>query len=214
MKSPKVAQLPVGKTSLTEMLKAFDITDWDILLVGDGSGHLPGKNKACGWACISVERKSLERKLWYGSTNVGDISFAEMMAYLAPLNYFADREVKNGSLYEPKIVYVITDALFVANRAQSLKSGIKKDASIWQVFKQYVNSGLDIRWRWAKRNSSELNHLADIVSKLARTSVSEADLLAKIPSVCKSFSSTENLLYQANPHDAAMPTGDLKDPSC
>jgi hypothetical protein len=206
MKPLKVPPLPTGKTSLSQMLSMLGIENWDVLLVGDGSGSLYGSGKPCGWACISIERASLERRLWYGSVNVGDINFAEMMAYIAPLNHFADTAVKSGSLYDPKNVHIVTDALFVANRAQSLKSGIKKDASVWQVFKQYANSGLNLHWHWARRNEVELNHLADIVSKLARVGTVEEDLLGQVPDICKSFDSVDNILYRANPHDADMPS--------
>jgi len=199
VKPLKIKAEPVGQESLPDMLERLGIKKWDLLLVGDGSGSLYNIGRPCGWSCVSVERLTNLRRVWYGSANCGDINFAEMMAYLLPLRHYADKAVKEGSLYDPKDVHIITDAQFVADRAKSVKSGIIRDAEVWQMFKQFANRGLILHWHWATRSSVELNHLADVISKLARVSVDHDGLMKQIPEVCSSFTGIEHLTYGVNP---------------
>ena len=39
--------------ALPHMLERFKITDWDLLLIGDGSGS--NWSYECGWGCVSIE---------------------------------------------------------------------------------------------------------------------------------------------------------------
>ena len=151
--------------TLNQLLTLFDIKDYDILLVGDGSGST--WNRPNGWGCISIEQASLERKVWYGASNAGSSNLAEIMAYLQPLMWFAHEQLKKESM-QFKQVHIITDSAYLTNKGKSSDSRYGVDAAVWQSFSHFKSFGLNLHWHWAKRNSVELNSLADYLSKTAR----------------------------------------------
>lgn len=85
---------PASET-LEALLERLGIDNYDLLLVGDGSGS--GWKLECGWGCVSIERSTLERRAWYGAMSAGTVNFAEMMAYLQPLCWYVSRDAEQSS---------------------------------------------------------------------------------------------------------------------
>src|SRR5207344_186670 len=86
--------------------------EWDFLIVGDGSGS--GYDRAAGWASVSIERQTKERRVWWGAVNAGTVNFAEAMAYLQPLNWLACREDDKRRNGRRKLwrVHIVTDSMY------------------------------------------------------------------------------------------------------
>lgn len=156
------------------LLERLGIKNWDLLLVGDGSGSHWGKE--CGWGCVSVERETLHRRVWFGAMNDGTINLAEVLAYLQPLTWYTSQELakrKQGHKIELKQVHVLTDSAYTANSSADLKS---HNAMLWQLFKQFASQGIMVQWHWVRRESVDLNLFADQLSKEARLNVKGKDL--------------------------------------
>lgn len=94
----------------------LDIREWDVLLVGDGSGQT--WERVCGWAAILVDRQTRGRRVFYGAANMGSNNFAECLPYLQALTWFdqfhgRDRLKASGFLRG----HVVTDSQAVATWA-------------------------------------------------------------------------------------------------
>lgn len=155
----------MSEQTLEDLLKLFSIEKFDILLVGDGSGSK--WDKPNGWGCISLENYTFRRKVWYGASNSGSSNLAEIMAYLQPLMWFANEQLNKNSM-QFKEVHIITDSSYLANKGKVDDPRYGVDAAIWQSFSHFKSFGLNLHWHWSKRNSVELNSLADFLSKTSR----------------------------------------------
>lgn len=135
--------------------------DWDLLLIGDGSGLRI--EDPCGFACVSVERAANVARVWAGGFNRGSVNFAEACAYLAPLDYFA-RTAKPGRVTR---TYVVTDSQHTANLFQD---GARKPITpgVWSAFQAYARLGFVLNARWLRRELASANRIADRLSRTAR----------------------------------------------
>lgn len=143
--------------------------DWDLIIVGDGSGS--NWNYHSGWASISIEKATLNRRVWYGGMNCGTVNFSEMMAYLQPLNWYlaveADRRKKTSKVRFRK-VHIVTDSKYCKDRGNSNERAPRKNAPLWRIFDEFKRHGLLLHWHWIPRASVDLNVFADKLSKEAR----------------------------------------------
>ena len=138
--------------------------DWDILLVGDGSGC--GRGSACGFACLSVDRASGKTLTWFGGFNRGSVNAAELTAYLQALNHYANL----NELGQVARVTIVTDSQYVKNGGQQLAQAKSFDsnAGLWAAVRTFARFGLVVKWQWHARDQVGLNTVADALSKLAR----------------------------------------------
>lgn len=163
---------------LDELLIRFGLTDldWDFILVGDGSGS--NWKKESGWACTSIEKANMERKIWFGAMNSGTVNFSEMMAYLQPLNWYASRELdKRAATHRVEFprVHIFTDSKYCKDMGDSGSSGYgakRKNFILWNLFSSFARAGILVHWHWIPRGSLELNVLVDKISKEARKNLS------------------------------------------
>lgn len=158
--------------TLEELLAAEKIKTWDILIVGDGSGS--NWDREAGWAATSVERVTMERKVWAGAMNRGTVNVAEVMAYLQPLEWFAARERDRRQKKQPTRAYqvhILTDSEYCRQAGASGGVGAGTNAGLWAAFGAFARLGFVLHWHHIPRNSCGLHEFADSVSKLARRRV-------------------------------------------
>jgi len=198
-KSSKKDEEKVDRETLDALLARLGIKQFDLLLIGDGSGS--NWNFECGWGCVSIEHDTLARKAWYGSMNAGTVNFAEIMAYLQPLGWYVNREMirrkKSSYKVRTRHVHIITDSQYVktrgTNKDKDLLSG--KNGALWQVFRQFGAQGMLLHWHWIPRETVELNQFADQLSKAARLNIKGKDLPTKVE---ESFKPSRTM-YEFNP---------------
>jgi hypothetical protein len=166
------------RETLDELLERLGIDEWDVLLVGDGSGTTG--DRPAGWATISVERRTLERRLWIGAVNRGTVNFAEAMAYLHPLNALACREDerrrKGNGRFKRWLVHILTDSSYCAGAGASRGGSTTKHLGIWTGVESYARQGFILHWHHRGREDVELNRLADRLSRLARLEAEQYNL--------------------------------------
>lgn len=168
--------------SLEQLLERLQIEHWDLLLVGDGSGCT--WQHECGWGCVSIEQKTLTRRDWCGSMNFGTVNVAEAMAYLQPLCWYMDREIrrhKQKGKVQMRQVHILTDSSYLANSGKKPASLIVggKNGPLWSLFKQFSCHGMLLHWHWIRRDTVELNRFVDQLSKTARLNIKNKDLPAR-----------------------------------
>jgi len=177
----------------SQLLDRLGIDQWDLVLIGDGSGSRWGY--AAGWACVAIERLSFERRLFYGAANNATVNIAEMMAYLAPLSWYAaecERRAGKAEVGE-KNIHIITDSEYVQHMGEREGSvDVRRNTILWAAFELINRHGYRLHWCHVPREDHALNHYVDAISKSARLVLKDNDL--------RSLASQQGLnLDEANP---------------
>ena len=182
--------------TLHELLSRLKISEWDFLVVGDGSGS--NWDYPAGWAAVSIENTTYARQPWWGAVNRGTVNFAEIMAYMQFLNWLGAREDTRrvaGKRRRVLHVHVITDSQYCQTTGSlSSKGHLKKNGVLWAAFDIFARQGILLHWHWLPRESTELNKYADKLSKLARELTKRFDLQARLEQ-------TGLTISQCNPHE-------------
>jgi ribonuclease HI len=166
---------------LDQLLRRLHIDRWDLLIVGDGSGS--DWKRAAGWASVSIDRLTMERRTWCGAVNRGTVNFAEIMAYLQPLEFYATQEIdrrKDGRSVRPRYIHILTDSEYCKNTGNAKGGFAKKNAGLWSIFTVFERLGFVIRWHWIRRSSVGLNLYADAVSRAARLTVEQYNPIVSV----------------------------------
>lgn len=159
------------------MLAELEIVDWDLLLVGDGSGS--GWAGGCGWAYVLIDRLTRGRRDDCGGMSAGSINLAELMPYLQAMTYYhanhgRERLKARGLLN----VHVITDSqvIFTHGRQASLPTEPlpKVQRELWAAMRAYTTAGYHFTFHWARRSTSLLNWYTDLLAAVTRKSVMRA----------------------------------------
>lgn len=156
---------------LDEVLLKAGIQEWDVLIVGDGSGS--GWNGACGWCSILVDKLSRGRRVFYGAMNNGSVNVAETMPYIQSLMWF-DNQMGSERIRTGKTVHVhiITDSQTTAswgNTAKDVMRSIPKKAVLFGSYvRELSRVGYIFHFHWAPRMESNFNWAADMIAGLSR----------------------------------------------
>lgn len=156
---------------LNQLLAKANISSYDALLIGDGSGT--GWDDACGWATTLVYRITRSRRLFFGAANQGSVNFAEMLPYLQAMCWL---DVTYGRAHLKQLgtltVHILTDSqvtayhgTLAANPAMELP---RANTALWAAMRQFARQGYLFHYHWMERNASELNQYADLVASQAR----------------------------------------------
>ena len=63
--------------AIPDILNKLQIDDWDVLLIGDGSGAGWNLLSGCGWASVLIDKYSNNHKIFMGATTPGTITIGE-----------------------------------------------------------------------------------------------------------------------------------------
>lgn len=171
--------------SCDEVAKSLGFSEWDLMLVGDGSGN--SWKIGCGWSCIVLDRLAKKRRVLYGGMNSGTIAIAEMLPYLHAMLWFdgnRGKKVKEQLGREIK-VHVISDHEWTVIAGNSVSkrlpnaSKILSSKPLWAAMQQFERNGYELRYHWLRRDTLSLNTFADILSVKARLSMGEVTIPEK-----------------------------------
>ncbi len=164
---------------LQAILDKARITEWDILIIGDGSGT--GWDDANAYASVLVDRETRGRKTCWGGNRYGSINLAEMEAYLKPLfwfdNTYGRERLKRKS---PLHVHIISDSQVTCTHGTkaAMLEGPLPDVShrpMWAAMRELARMGYYLRYHWAPRCTSGLNMLSDLIAGLSRAELLNQD---------------------------------------
>jgi hypothetical protein len=158
---------------LQALLQRASITDWDILLVGDGSGSK--WDHPCGWATTLIDRATEGRKLVFGANNLGSVNMAEMLPYLMALSWFHQQFGKERLRQRAPIhVHIITDSQVTAQHGTRVANHALPNVGhrpFWAGIQELGRMGYRLTYHWAVRSDSTLNWMADLIAGLARREI-------------------------------------------
>jgi len=167
---------------LAEVLTSLGVTQWNVCLIGDGSGCKaddPG-----GWGCTLIDRLSGQREVFWGGFNKASVYTAEIMAYITAMTWYVGDLGKQARRQLGQVrICVVTDSQSVANAgnkaaaATALTDPAFKDHAVWAQFAVWRSQGFEFEWKWADRDEIALNVLADALSVYAR------DAMKRLPEV-------------------------------
>lgn len=164
---------PLDARELRRLLKHFKIgNDWEVLIFGDGSGSKWGYG--IGFAAISFDRWSSKLRPWYGAMNDGTNNLAEMLAYLAPLMYYASEAIRakeDGAHYGTMRVRIFTDSQYCRDTGTRGCAMRGKNFALWDCLASVRHVGVIPTWHWIRRETTAFNSLVDRLSKSSRLAV-------------------------------------------
>jgi len=160
-----------------DVLDRFKIDEWDMVLVGDGSGSKWGY--PVGWGVTAVLKKQMDRRVFYGAMNDGTVNIAEVMAYLQPLMWYMaevrKQRKQKGTTARKHVVHIITDSEYARKVGEKGHLDFNTNQPLWAVFEFVKRQAIELHWHWAEREEIALNIYADALSKRARKQVKEND---------------------------------------
>jgi ribonuclease HI len=185
--------------SLNDLLASVDCPRWDLLLAGDGSGTQ--WDKPAGWAVVSIDRQSGERKAFVGGVNSGTVNRAEASCYLHALAYdFNHRQ--NHKLLTARHVIIFSDSQVTVNTGNGTYSPSTNNPDLWHAYDFFRQQGYRITFYLIPRNSNPLHVAVDTASRAG--DILEAGTAWLVESVY-------DLLPWVTPHDpktlASIPPG-------
>lgn len=179
-----------GLPTLTELLNHCKITEWDTLIIGDGSGT--GWKKGAGWASVLIDKYSGARKLFYGAMNTGTVTLGEMMPYLHALSWYTGkdgpghhRRKELSQAGKQMKVHIVTDSQIVAMAGNNPESR-RSHQELWKAFDEYRKRGFIINFHFIERDRVNLNVLVDEVSRQARLDMEDTFGKA-VGTLCKRY---------------------------
>ena len=152
--------------------------DWDVLLIGDGSGT-DWKN-SIGFSCVLIDHFGNYRVPFFGGLNTGTSQLAELLPYMLALTWYKSGPGKQRKEYrksrqESVMVHVITDNQNLANwgNRQARRNAYPE---FWAVYDYFESSGFSFHWHWMPRTKVGLNRLTDMVAAAMRKLLEGATL--------------------------------------
>jgi len=174
-KKPKVAVQGIQR--LSSLLTHLKISQWDALIVGDGSGT--GWKMGAGWASVLIDHASHARKAFWGGMNTGTVTLGELFPYIHALSWYTGkdgpgrhRQRELSQLNRFMQVHIVTDSQVIAtsgNRPASRRA----HQELWAVFEAYQKRGFEFTFHFVERDRVDLNILVDEVSRQARLAVED-----------------------------------------
>lgn len=189
----------IEKETLDQLVTRLGIKDWDVILIGDGSGS--NWKREAGWACVSIERVTMERLIHIGAVNRGTVNLAELMAYVQPLDWLSGREADRRAEHRTPLrafnVHIITDSDYCRTTGNGQGRMMMKNAGLWSVLDVYSRHGFVLHWHHVRGHTEgegcALNRFCDKLSKLARKMVRN-----KTESIVEATGETRTV-YDINP---------------
>lgn len=172
--------MPIPEETLAQLIQRLKIPDnWDVLICSDGSGNLWGH--PIGWAAVVIEKRSLQRLVFWGMANNGTNNVAELMGVIMPLTWFASelirRDAPKGRAWN---IHIITDSEYVAGSGGGDAVTAPRNLALRGALALFERQGLVLNWHPIARESVELNRLVDRLSREARVLGTPLPVLANV----------------------------------
>ncbi len=166
--------MELEQSTLANLLRAYAITNWDLILIGDGSGS--SAVHPCGWSVVIIDRRTGVRTLLVGGQNMGSITLAEALPYLLALQHF-DSNIR-GTIHaadpgerQELFVHILTDSQHTARAGQG-KHSRDKYGAIWAGLDHFGKLGYYLNWHWfesGRENPFLLHSFTDEMASVGRS---------------------------------------------
>jgi ribonuclease HI len=154
---------PDAAAKLERLACDLYLADFDLLLVGDGSGTV--YNRPAGWGCVAYDRRMKSVTLHAGTLSTGTNNLAELMPYVQAL--WHHHQDHRQAPDRPVRVLIVSDSE-VTVRCGNGQYARKANACLWASIEWFAQNGYRLGWRHVPRNSNEWSTLMDTVAGKAR----------------------------------------------
>ena len=160
--------------SIPDILNSLQIDDWDVLLIGDGSGAGWNLLSGCGWASVLIDKYSNNHKVFMGATSPGTITIGELSPYLFAMNWYMSSDgpgssrVKDASFSgRPLRVHIVSDNAHIVNSGNRLCER-KANKALWVAMDSFATQGCSMQYHHIKRSTVLMNVLMDELARQSR----------------------------------------------
>jgi ribonuclease HI len=161
--------LPAEAVGELEALAAeLALPDFDLLLVGDGSGTV--YTRPAGWACAAYDRVRARVTVHAGVLSCGTNNLAELAPYLQALWYHHQDHGQNPQT--PARVVIVSDSE-VTVRCGNRQYARGANGCLWAGLDWFERRGYRLAWRHVRRGSNAWNVWADRVAGHVRETLEE-----------------------------------------
>lgn len=166
--------------TLQELIRAIRVPteNWDMILVGDGSGSK--WNNPGGWACAMIIRNRLSGEVHYltpftGAVSRGPINWLEAVPYWHCLrHHYYEMGGKELCARGGVEVHIVSDSEWVV-KAMSGQYRAKTHGDMVVLFNYFQNKGYQIWWHHFHREVVKLNSIVDRLAVNAREYINEIE---------------------------------------
>ena len=152
---------------LAKISQELSLPEYDLLLIGDGSGTI--NSKASGWACVCFNKHTDEISVHNGAMSCGTNNFAELMPYLQALWVFDQYWSKKGPIGTVAHIEIISDSELTV-KGGNKEYGRNSNQSLWAALTWFETCGrYTIHWNHVYRNTNLFSHRCDWLAGHTKT---------------------------------------------
>jgi ribonuclease HI len=158
---------------------SYALQAYDLIIVGDGSyQHVSSRANLGweGWSAVIIDTATKTRKVCFGGGSGINATHAELMAYWHALSWYADSNLKYKSDNKLLKTVILTDnrsLLDTAKNAHEDLNTVHICKSLWAGILCLEADGIEITWKWVRRNKLLLNCYCDLIATLSRKQTSQ-----------------------------------------
>lgn len=169
----------VDTRPIEEVLADLGVSDWDIALIGDGSGR-HWKEKGAGWCCVLIEKHFNARSIFFGGANSLTTHLSELLPYIHALTWHSQtRSNKTIEVIKRNIrAIIVTDSQNLSVVGTNACKGRipNKVPALYQTLLAFTYRGYNIDFVKIPRDSIAINVLCDGIAYKANRAMREIDL--------------------------------------
>jgi ribonuclease HI len=160
---------PSGIPELEGLSRRLGLADYDLLLIGDGSGTV--YDQPAGWACLAYDTMKQQVRLHTGALSCSTNNAAELLPYLQALWFF--HQDHGQAPPSPARVQVVSDSELTV-RCGLGRYARRANACYWAALAWFEGHGYRLSWRHVPRNSNTWLAWMDAAAGHARLLLAES----------------------------------------
>lgn len=145
-------------SDLEALTSELSLPEYDLLLVGDGSGTT--SNEACAWACVAYNKITGEIDIHNGSMSCGTNNFAELIPYAQALWHFDQYFKTVAKPNQQGRVEIVSDSEVTVRCGNGVYTR-KGNGFLWNGIEWFEKNGYTIHWTHVKRNTNRFSKRCD-----------------------------------------------------
>ena len=154
--------------NLDALAGALNLSTFDLLLIGDGSGTIYTQPGA--WACAAFDRRTGKVRLHAGALSGSTNNLAELAPYVQALWHHHQEHGQDPTT--PVRVSIVSDSELTVRCGQG-RYARRANACLWAAINWFERNGYLLAWQHVPRNSNVWSSQCDRVAGLARIAFSE-----------------------------------------